>query len=191
MTEFQALLLQYSYLGIFLWFVFFDQITPIPEELVLISMGFLANQGHLNPILAGATALTGLVIIDNIYYGLGKSGKMLFKLRKDSSVKLMEKFKIRIQRHAWQTIFMMSYFPKLRFITPFLAAAAGISWKRFSIINAASSATYVTLYILLGIFFERQLKEIELEVLIIYITIFTFVIGLVVFIYIFRKPLHP
>jgi membrane-associated protein len=190
MTDFQVLLLQYSYLGIFLWFVFFDQITPIPEELVLITMGFLANQGHIHPILAGATALIGLVIIDNVYYGLGKSGKMLFKLRKASTIALIERFKKRIQRHAWQTIFMMSYFPKLRFITPFLAAAAGIGWIRFAIINATSSATYVTLYILLGIFFERQLKEIELEVLMIYITIFTFIIGVVVFIYIFRKPLH-
>lgn len=190
MTDFQVLLLQYSYLGIFLWFVFFDQITPIPEELVLITMGFLANQGHIHPILAGATALIGLVIIDNVYYGLGKSGKMLFKLRKASMITLMERFKKRIQLHAWQTIFMMSYFPKLRFITPFLAAAAGIGWIRFAIINATSSATYVTLYILLGIFFERQLKEIELEVLMIYITIFTFIIGVVVFIYIFRKPLH-
>lgn len=190
MTDFQVLLLQYSYLGIFLWFVFFDQITPIPEELVLITMGFLANQGHIHPILAGATALIGLVIIDNVYYGLGKSGKMLFKLRKASMITLMERFKKRIQLHAWQTIFMMSYFPKLRFITPFLAAAAGIGWIRFATINATSSATYVTLYILLGIFFERQLKEIELEVLMIYITIFTFIIGVVVFIYIFRKPLH-
>lgn len=192
MSEFQELLLQYSYLGIFLWFVFFDQITPIPEELVLISMGFLANQGHIHPVLAGAAALVGLVIIDNVYYGLGKSGNMLFKRwRKDAEIALIERFKIRIQRHDWQTIFMMSYFPKLRFITPFLAAAAGIAWVRFAIINAASSATYVTLYLLLGIFFEYQLEEIKLETLMIYITIFTLIIGIVFFVWIFRKPLHP
>lgn len=192
MSEFQALLLQYSYVGIFLWFVFFDQITPIPEELVLITMGFLANQGHLNPVLAGVTALAGLIIIDNVYYGFGHSGKMLFqRWRKPSEIALVERFKKRIQLRAWETIFMMSYFPKLRFITPFLAAAANINWVRFAIINATSSATYVTLYILLGIFFEHQLEAIKLEVLMIYITVFTIIIGIIVFVWIFRKPLHP
>lgn len=191
MTDFQELLLRYSYLGIFLWFVFFDQITPIPEELILITMGFLSNQGHLNAALGGAAALTGLVIVDNVFYWFGKSGKFIYRrLRKPSGKVMIEKFKSRIQKHAWQTIFMMSYFPKLRFITPFLAAAAGIRWQRFAVINATSSATYVCLYILLGIFFERQLKEIKLEVLMIYISIFTFIIGIAFFIWIFRKPLH-
>ncbi|MDX1939823.1 MAG: VTT domain-containing protein [Saprospiraceae bacterium] len=191
MTDFQELIEQFSYLGIFLWFAFFDQITPIPEELVLITMGFIANQGHIHPLLAGLTALGGLIVVDNVYYGLGKSGKFLFnRLRKTSEMEMMERFKKRIVAHDWQTIFMMSYFPKLRFITPFLAAAAGIKWLRFAIINAASSATYVTLYILLGIFFEHQLESIKLEMLMIYITVFTLIIGIIVFIWIFRKPLH-
>ncbi|MBK7870148.1 MAG: DedA family protein [Saprospiraceae bacterium] len=192
MTDFQELIQQFSYLGIFLWFAFFDQITPIPEELVLISMGFIANQGHIHPLLAGLTALGGLIVVDNVYYGLGKSGKMLFnRFRKASEMELIERFKKRIVAHDWQTIFMMSYFPKLRFITPFLAAAAGINWLRFAIINAASSATYVALYILLGIFFERQLEAITLEMLMIYITVFTLIIGIIVFVWIFRKPFHP
>ncbi len=189
MTDFQQLIEQFSYLGIFFWFAFFDQITPIPEELVLITMGFIANQGHLDPVLAGAVALGGLMVIDNLYYGLGRSGKMIFnRFRKASEMEVMERFKTRIKQHDWQTIFMMSYFPKLRFITPFLAAAAGIRWARFAMINAASSATYVTLYILLGIFFQQQLQAIKLEILMLYITIFTLMIGIIVFIWIFRKP---
>ncbi len=192
MTDFQQLIEQFSYLGIFLWFAFFDQITPIPEELVLITMGFIANQGHLDPVLAGAVAVGGLMVVDNVYYGLGKSGKMIFnRFRKASEMEVMERFKTRIKQHDWQTIFMMSYFPKLRFITPFLAAAAGIRWTRFAMINAASSATYVTLYILLGIFFQQQLQAIKLEILMLYITIFTFLIGIIVFIWIFRKPASP
>ncbi len=189
MTDFQQLIEQFSYLGIFFWFAFFDQITPIPEELVLITMGFIANQGHLDPVLAGAVAVGGLMVIDNLYYGLGRSGKMIFnRFRKASEMEVMERFKTRIKQHDWQTIFMMSYFPKLRFITPFLAAAAGIRWARFAMINAASSATYVTLYILLGIFFQQQLQAIKLEILMLYITIFTLMIGIIVFIWIFRKP---
>ncbi len=192
MTDFQELIQQFSYLGIFFWFAFFDQITPIPEELVLITMGFIANQGHIDPVLAGITALGGLMVIDNIYYGLGKSGKILFnRFRKAPDLEIIERFKTRIVEHDWQTIFMMSYFPKLRFITPFLAAAAGIGWLRFAIINAASSATYVALYILLGIFFEKQLQSIRLEMLMIYITIAMLVVGIVVFLWIFRKPLKP
>ncbi len=191
MTDFQELIEQFSYFGIFLWFAFFDQITPIPEELVLITMGFIANQGHLDPVLAGIAAVGGLVAIDNIYYGLGKSGKFLFnQLGKASNLEVIEKFKIRIIEHDWQTIFMMSWFPKLRFITPFIAAAASIKWLRFAIINALSSMTYVILYILLGIFFEEQLEAIRLEMLMVYITIVMLIVGILVFVWIFRKPIN-
>ena len=53
MNDFQELILQYSYIGIFLWFVFFDQITPIPEELVLITMGFIANKAAMQTNAGG------------------------------------------------------------------------------------------------------------------------------------------
>ena len=33
----------YSYLGIFIWFFLIDQLTPIPEELVLVTVGYLTH----------------------------------------------------------------------------------------------------------------------------------------------------
>lgn len=188
MPDFQTLILQYSYLGIFLWFVFFDQVTPIPEELILISMGFAANQGLLNPFLGIGAALLGLIIIDNVYFGLARSGKYLFKrLKKPAIVATMQRFQMRIREHDWQTILLLSFFPKLRFLTPFMAAAAGIPWLRFSFLNALSSAAYVVLYVLIGIFFEQQLKHIRLENLIFYIMGFVTIIGVITFIWMFRK----
>ncbi|MFN7116342.1 MAG: DedA family protein [Saprospiraceae bacterium] len=188
MTDFQALIVQYSYLGIFLWFVFFDQVTPIPEELILISMGFAANQGLLNPFAGVAAALLGLIIIDNVYFGLARSGKYLFKrLKKPKVVRTMQRFQTRIQEHDWQTILLLSFFPKLRFLTPFMAAAAGIPWLRFTVLNALSSAAYVILYVLVGIFFETQLKQVSLENLIFYIMGFVTIIGIFTFIWMFRK----
>ncbi len=188
MTDFQELIVQYSYLGIFLWFIFFDQVTPIPEELILISMGFAANQGLMNPFAGVGAALLGLVIVDNVYFGLTRSGKYFFKrLKKPKVVKTMERFQTRIREHDWQTILLLSFFPKLRFLTPFMAAAAGIPWLRFSMLNASASAAYVVLYVLVGIFFERQLAHIRLENLIFYIMGFVTIIGIFTFIWMFRK----
>lgn len=188
LPDFHELIEEFSYLGIFIWFVFLDQITPIPEEVVLVTMGFAANAGLIDPVIAGGAALAGLLIVDNFYYGIGRSGKILFKrLQKPGNQVSLQKFQDRLQEHDWQTIIFMCFFPKLRFFMPFLVAAAGIRWGRFAIFNAIGSAGYVTLYLLLGIFFEQQLRNIELEKMVIIIFIFALLVGIFVFFNIFRK----
>ena len=41
----------YYCLGIFIWLVFLDQITPIPEELVLLTIGDIGDSEFVNPFL--------------------------------------------------------------------------------------------------------------------------------------------
>jgi membrane protein DedA with SNARE-associated domain len=47
--------------------------------------------------------------------------------------------------------------PKLRFLSPIIAATANISWKLFIFVNSAATVFYVTAYMLIGILFHRQL----------------------------------
>ena len=56
-----------SYFGIFIWFLFLDQLTPIPEEVTLLSIGYIAKNHLINPYYAGLSAFLGLTIIDNLF----------------------------------------------------------------------------------------------------------------------------
>jgi len=53
----------------------------------------------------------------------------------------------------------MALLPKLRFLSPVISAAGGISWKYFLLVNSIATAVNITIYILLGIFFHNQLSR--------------------------------
>src|SRR3989338_2431623 len=60
-----------SYLGIFLVFLFY--FIPIPEEVLLLGIGYLVDVGDLNIYAAIAVSVAGIVAGGNMWYWLGRS----------------------------------------------------------------------------------------------------------------------
>ena len=82
-----------SYLGIFIWFLFLDQLTPIPEEVTLLSIGYIAERHLINPYFAGLAAFLGVTIIDTVFYWLADSGnKIINRFKNNISEKLQKKY---------------------------------------------------------------------------------------------------
>ena len=54
---------QFGYIGILLWFLSFDQLTPVSEEISLLAIGYLSAHHIFNPFLAwpGFSSLTLLI----------------------------------------------------------------------------------------------------------------------------------
>jgi membrane protein DedA with SNARE-associated domain len=55
---------RFSYFGIYLWFAIFEQFTPIPEEVSLTSVGYLAVRTHLSYLFCGIASPAGLLSTD-------------------------------------------------------------------------------------------------------------------------------
>ena len=69
-----------SYLGIF--FVFIIPFLPIPEEVLLLGIGYLVDIGDFNIYAAIAVSIGGIMASDNMWYWLGRShSKIVAKLR--------------------------------------------------------------------------------------------------------------
>jgi membrane protein DedA with SNARE-associated domain len=66
--QFQVYFHRFGYIGIYIYFVTVDQLSPIPEEVSLIIIGYLALHGLINPVLAGAISLVAFFTIDTIYF---------------------------------------------------------------------------------------------------------------------------
>lgn len=151
----------YSYVGIFLWFFLIDQLTPIPEELVLVTVGYIVHTGLINPFFAGIAALLGLMLVDNIYFLLAyKSNKWTQKLKKKQRGKVMNKFQEKLRKNQISTLFLIAFIPKVRFFGPIIAGLSKISHKRFFIVNMCASSIYVALYLTLGIFFHNTIEHV-------------------------------
>ena len=147
-----------SWFGIFLWFAFIEQLTPVPEEISLMILGYLSMTTSLNPLLSGVVAATGLLTADNLlfYFSL-KGNKLTRKLTDKTNTQLLDRLRRNLQHHAKKTLIIMALLPKLRFLSPVISATAGISWKLFLFINSAATVFYVTVYMLIGILFHSQL----------------------------------
>ncbi len=148
-----------SYFGIFLWFAFIEQLTPIPEEISLVSLGYVSMHTPLNPVICGLVSVIGLLVADNLFFYLSlKGNKLAHKLVSKVSHQLMDRIKRNLQRNSKKTLIIMALLPKLRFLSPIISATVGIPWKLFFLIDSSATIFYSTVYILIGIFFYSQLE---------------------------------
>jgi membrane protein DedA with SNARE-associated domain len=152
-------ILQFSYFGIFLWFAVIEQLTPIPEEVYLMSAGYIAIHAHMNIVFCGVAAVAGLLVTDNLlFYFAFKGNKFSQKLLKKINHELLDKIKVRLQKKAAITIFIGALVPKLRFFNPLIAGSINIKFRIFFFANALATALYVVVYMSIGILFHRQLN---------------------------------
>lgn len=155
-----------GYVGILIWFLTIDQLTPIPEEISLITIGYLASKGILDPIWAGIISFFSLMLVDMIYYLLSKTGNRLTKKYfQRSKSKFIESYKEKLSNHMGKTVIALCFIPRMRFWNPILIGAMNLSLKRFVIYDAIGLFAFTAIYIALGMFFHvglhRFVKEFE------------------------------
>src|SRR5205814_1730448 len=109
----------YGYLGIYIFFVTIDQIAPIPEEISLILIGYLAAHQFFNPVLAGIFSIAAFLTIDIVYFQLTKSGNKLFKkFTKKADSPAMKGYKNKLRTHMLKTLLGISFIPRVRLLAP-------------------------------------------------------------------------
>ncbi|HEU4574911.1 MAG TPA: VTT domain-containing protein [Chitinophagaceae bacterium] len=163
-SELSQYILHFSYFGIFLWFAIVEQVTPIPEEVSLASLGYLSMHTTLDPVVCGVVSFAGLTVTDNALFLLSEKGSAVSqKLLGSISARLVVEIKSRLNKHPSLTLVTMALLPKLRFLSPLVAAVSGISWKHFLAVNGAATAFYVTFYMGVGILFHQQLQKVLKE----------------------------
>lgn len=164
-VELGNLISQYSYIGIFLWFVIFDQLTPIPEEVSLITLGYISSQTNLNVFLCAIISLAGLLTIDNIYYFLTYRGSRIAKNLSEkhnnkNSNKFLRRLGQKVHENSWLYLFIIEFIPRLRILSPVIACTSKIGWKKFNLINTIATSIVVAIYLFIGIFFQNSLSHI-------------------------------
>jgi membrane-associated protein len=149
-----------SYMGIFLWFLLTQLIIimPIPEEVVLISIGYVAATGVWNPFAAAAIALATLILSDGIFYFLSKSGnRYVARLVNRSEGGAFAKAEKQMKRNMPRAVFTLTFIPRLRFFGPVLAGVLKLKWPAFFLADASALVIHVSIYTSLGFFFHRSL----------------------------------
>ncbi len=147
-----------SYGGI--WVVSFlsNIVIPIPEEIVLLALGYLSGTGVVNGYIIIPIVISALLVNDLILYLLSKHGSKLtnFLYTKFFAKRLEKKGNFINNISTRKIIFFSRFLMQLRFLGPFLAGSRGFPKKDFLRYNLFALLIYVPLYIGLGWYFHSR-----------------------------------
>ncbi len=146
-----------SYLGIFFVFLFF--FLPIPEEVLLLGIGYLVDIGDLNIYWAIAVSIGGIMAADNMWYWLGRShSKIAAKLISKTGAEKAALYEKMLKNHTGKYIFLSRFLPGVRAIGPSLAGSMNLRHKHFWLFNIMAVFLYAPTFIFLGYFFNYNLE---------------------------------
>jgi membrane-associated protein len=183
----------FGYFGIFLFFLTIDQITPIPEEVSLLTIGYLSSKGIFNPFIAGMIALIAFLTVDTSYFFIIKTGKKISqRLRKKMESPFFKKMKGKMKTNFPKTLFILCFIPRMRQFVPMASSALEIPYERFIKYDSMSLALFTSVYISLGMIFHKGLNSViakleSMQNLVFIITLGVLTIVIFIFVQKYRR----
>ncbi len=172
-----AILEHLTYTGIFIALSLAGYLIPLPEEAILISVGYAVSAGFSTLPKAIAISLFAVIIGNNFLYWFARTNRHFFETKQQRlKPKILEKYDNMFERHAGKAIFSTRFIPGLRFFGPFLSGGLKIRWKTFFFYNTLASIIYAPIFIFLGYHFHNGLASIILRVRSIQHLVFTVII---------------
>lgn len=136
--------------------------NPIPEDLTMITGGYLVYSGLMNPIVVLVVSYIGVVSGDLILYYFGwKYGQKLIDHR--WLVKLVPPRRVAMIRHHFKrwghwTIFFARFLPGLRSPTFLLSGVMHVRVRTFALFDGLGTCISVPLFVGLGYFFGNHIE---------------------------------
>ena len=149
----------FSYIGIFILVLLSGYLIPIPEEILLLLVGYISGFGFNNLYIAMLASILGVLAGDNILFWLSryKGSKLIDRLKRKIRRNELMKYRRLMKKHIGKTIFILRFIVGLRFFGPFLAGSMKAKWKTFQLYNLLAVVIYVPILVFLGYRFHNQL----------------------------------
>lgn len=147
-----------SYIGTFIVMALAGHLVPVPEEILLLLIGYASGIGLSKVYLAFAFAAAGVMAGDSALFFLSRTGsKYVDKLKNRLSPQKLERYEKLMHAHASKTIFLSRFIVGLRFFSPILAGSLKIRWKTFFWSDFPAVIIYVGGSIFLGYHFHSEI----------------------------------
>jgi membrane-associated protein len=157
-TEIYKYLQHVFYFGIFFLLAFFDALIPLPEEVILIMVGYTVYFDPLNPYVAIVVSVAAFLVGDNTTFWLSKGGnRIVDRFKNRIATLLIEKYSQKMRSKAGLTLLIMTFVPSIRFFAPIVAGSIRTPWKIFIIYDIVAVILYVSVYLFAGYYFHSQL----------------------------------
>ncbi|MGE7915113.1 DedA family protein [Lysinibacillus xylanilyticus] len=154
---------QYGYFALFfsLWLGIVGM--PLPDEMIVMSGGFLSSLEKMSVIKAFILTYLGVVSGLSLGYILGKvfGHKILDKLVKKKNAKHLLKSKELIDRFGHFALVISYFIPFVRHIIPYLVGMNNMSFKKYAMYSYTTGFVWTLIYFTLGLFFGKHMEYIS------------------------------
>lgn len=161
----QSFLTHFTYAGIVIVLLASGFGLPIPEDIPLITGGYLCYQGLANIWIMTPIAFTAVVLADCIVYWLGRRYghhvPRLPLLNKYLSPQRLAKAEAAFHEHGGKTLFTARFLPGLRTATFFTAGTFRIPFWKFLAFDGFAAILSVPTITLAAYFFGEQIDHVR------------------------------
>ncbi|HHK5534435.1 TPA: DedA family protein [Bacillus mobilis] len=153
---------QYGYWALFfcLWLGIIGM--PIPDEMIVMSGGFVSSLGILSVIPAFLLTYFGVVSGLSLGYILGKifGTKVLDKLMKKKRAKYLLKSQQMVEKYGHYALVTSYFIPVVRHIVPYLVGMNNMSFKMYAWYSYTTGFVWTLVYFVLGSSFGQHINRI-------------------------------
>lgn len=153
---------QYGYWALFfcLWLGIIGM--PIPDEMIVMSGGFVSSLGILNVIPAFVLTYLGVVSGLSLGYILGKifGTKVLDKLMKKKKAKYLLKSQQMVEKYGHYALVTSYFIPVVRHIVPYVVGMNNMSFKMYALYSYTTGFVWTLVYFVLGSLFGQHINKI-------------------------------
>ncbi|WP_242241165.1 DedA family protein [Bacillus cereus group sp. BfR-BA-01309] len=158
---------QYGYWALFfcLWLGIIGM--PIPDEMIVMSGGFVSSLGILSVIPAFLLTYFGVVSGLSLGYILGKifGTKVLDKLMKKKKAKYLLKSQQMVEKYGHYALVTSYFIPVIRHIVPYLVGMNNMSFKMYALYSYTTGFVWTLVYFVLGSLFGQHIESIVVVVI--------------------------
>ncbi|MFJ8416792.1 DedA family protein [Bacillus paramycoides] len=153
---------QYGYWALFfcLWLGIVGM--PIPDEMIVMSGGFVSSLGVLSVIPSFVLTYLGVVSGLSLGYILGKvfGAKVLHKLMRKKKAKYLIKSQEMVEKYGHYALVTSYFIPVVRHIVPYLVGMNNMRFKTYALYSYTTGFVWTLVYFVLGSLFGQHIESI-------------------------------
>ena len=137
--------------------------VPIPEDIILISGGYIAHEAGHKPFPMMAVGLVGILLGDSVIYGLGRRFGLPFAqrsfLRGLMPPERLERVTTLFRSHGEKMIMAARFLPGVRAVTFFIAGTTRVPYPHFVFFDGLAAMVSAPAWVFLGYRFGPKVVE--------------------------------
>jgi len=154
-----------TYGGMFILALISNMVVPVPEEIVLIIVGYFTAKGHFYFLYSYGIFVTGMFVSDTILYHMARRGARITKrLREKIENNRHLKDEGFVKKHIKKIIIISRFLMYFRWIGPVISGISRVPYKKFAFYNLIALLIYVPFVLFLGFYFENYIDKIISDV---------------------------